>query len=173
MNRSDTQLIGALVKLHGFKGNYVLVSESAISEKIKKWESVFLEIEGLLVPFFISYISITSETSAIIGFEDIDSPEIAQEFVSSNVYQLSKLVGTRKKDTVTDHLTGYTVIDKNVGVIGTIDQILDYNQNLLLSLKKGKQEILIPVHEEIIVNVNHKKKEITIDAPEGLLDINE
>lgn len=173
MNRSDTQLIGTLVKLHGFKGNYVLVSESAISEKIKKWESVFLDIEGLLVPFFISYISITSETTAIIGFEDIDSAEAAQEFVSTNVYQLSKLIGRQKKEVITDELAGYTVIDKHTGVVGAIDQILDYNQNLLLSIRKGKQEILVPLHEEIIVNVNHKKKEITIDAPEGLLNINE
>lgn len=173
MNYSDTQLIGTLIKLHGFKGRYVLASESVISEKIKKWESVFLQIEGLLVPFFINYISLTSDTSAIIGFEDIDTSDAAQEFVSVNIFQLSKLVGSRKKEVITDPLIGYSVIDRKVGNIGTVDQLLDYNQNLLLSIRKSKQEILIPLNEEIIVNVNHKKKEITIDAPEGLLDINE
>ena len=174
MIKSDTRLIGTLAKLHSFKGRFVLISETSISEDIENWESVFLEIEGLLVPFFIDHITITSDTSVIIGFEDIDSSEKAKEFVSSKVFQLLTLAGKEEKiEVVPEHMSGYTVIDKKVGNIGKIDKILDYNQNLLFRIVKGKQEILIPLSEEFIISINHKKKEVIISAPEGLLDLNE
>ena len=173
MNRSDTRLIGNLVKLHSFKGRYVLVSDTEINEEIENWESVFLEIEGLLVPFFINYINLTSDTSAIIGFEDIDSSEKASEFLHTAVFQLSSLAGNEKNEVQPELLSGYKVIDKNKGNIGTIDKILDFNQNLLFRIVKDKQEILIPVHDEFILSVNHKKREITVEVPEGLLDLND
>jgi 16S rRNA processing protein RimM len=171
MNKSDTQLIGTLAKLNSFKGRYLLISETVLNERIKNWESVFLEIEGLLVPFFIDHLSIASESSAIIGFEDIDSSEKAKEFLSSKVYQLTSFAGAAEEFLAED-LSGYRIIDQQSGEIGKIDEILDYNQNLLFRVLKGKQEILIPVSNEIIIKVNHRKKEIVISAPEGLLDIN-
>lgn len=171
MNKSDAQIVGTLVKLHGFKGRYTLISDTALHEDITNWESVFLDIEGLLVPFFIDHLSITSETSAIIGFEDIDTSEKAREFLSSKVYQLQSLTGPAEEFLPGD-VSGYLIIDQQHGEIGRIAEILDYNQNLLFSVQKGKQEILIPVSNEIIVKVNHRKKEILIDAPDGLLDIN-
>lgn len=172
MNKSDSQIIGTLAKLHGFKGNYMMISENALHDDITNWESVFLDIEGLLVPFFINHVAVVSETSAIIGFEDIDSSEKAKEFLYSKVYQLVSLTGTTENLPPKD-VTGYRIVDRQQGEIGRIAEILDYNQNLLFRILKGKQEILIPVNEEIIVTVNHRKKEIVIDAPEGLLDIND
>jgi 16S rRNA processing protein RimM len=173
MNKTDTRLIGTLVKLHSFKGRYVLVSDTEINNDIENWESVFLEIEGLLVPFFINSINLTSDTSAIIGFEDIDTSEKAQEFLHSNVYQLIALAGDEKIDAKPEQLSGYKVVDKKIGDIGIIDKILDYNQNLLFRIVKGNQKILIPISDEFIHAVDHKKKVITIDVPESLLSIND
>jgi 16S rRNA processing protein RimM len=170
MNKSDCRLIGTLVKLHGVKGRYVMFSDSIISEDIEKWESVFLNIEGLLVPFFIDFINLTSDTSAVIGFDDIDSPEKAKEFVPSDVYQSNSLAGD-DDDISPNQLEGYNVFDQKTGLVGSIEEILDYNQNLLFRILKKGQEILIPVSDDIIVSVNHKKKEIMIKAPEGLLDL--
>ncbi|MDP4209431.1 MAG: ribosome maturation factor RimM [Bacteroidota bacterium] len=172
MDKSDCQLIGTLAKLHGYKGEYILVAESFLSEEINNWESVLLDIDGLLVPFFISSLNISSDTSAIIGFEDVNTSEKAKEFVTSKVYQLKSKAGDGQEDDISPNmLTGYKVTDKKTGALGTIDQLLDYNQNLLFSVVSGEREILIPVSNEIIVKVNHRKKEILINAPEGLLDL--
>jgi 16S rRNA processing protein RimM len=171
MDKSDCRLIGTLSKLYGFKGEYVLVADSLLNEEIENWESVFLEIEGLLVPFFIDSLKITSDTSAVIDFEDIDSSDKAKEFVSCNVFQLATVTGNTEEELLPDLLTGYKITDKKAGTVGIIDQILDYNQNLLFRVLKGNTEILIPVSEEIILKINHKKKEVLIQAPEGLLEL--
>jgi 16S rRNA processing protein RimM len=171
MIKSDCRYIGTLAKLHSFKGRFVLISDGEINKEIENWESILLEIDGLLVPFFIDSMKITSDSSAIIGFEGINDPEQARELISCKVYQLSAVAIHAEKDFVQDDLAGYTIIDQKLGSIGEIDQILDYNQNLLFRILKGNREILIPVSEEIIVKVNHKKKEIIMDVPDGLLDL--
>jgi 16S rRNA processing protein RimM len=173
MNKTVTRHIGTLTKLYSFKGRYVLISERNIGKEIQNWESVFLEIEGLLVPFFFNFMNITSDNSAIIGFEDIDTPEKAEAYLYSNVYQLKSLAGEYKAQLIPEHMSGYDVNDKIAGNIGKIDKILDYKHNLLFRIIKGEKEILIPLSEEIILDINHKKKEILIQAPEGLLDLNE
>lgn len=169
MVKPGNRLIGTLAKLHGFKGRYLLVSDVAINEEIESWESVFIEVDGLPVPFFIDYVDFTSDSSVIIGFEDIDTPEKAKQFVSCRVYQDAAFAG--EDEFIPTQLKGYKVTDKKEGYVGDIDDILDYSQNLLLRVLKGETEILIPVSDEIIVKVNHKKKEVLIAAPEGLLDL--
>lgn len=165
----DLRLIGTLVKLHGFKGRFLLISEVEINEEIENWESVFILTDGLPIPFFIDFIDIQSETSAIIGFEDVTSTEKAKEFLNCKVYQEAALAG--EESFKPSELKGYRVYDKKHGFIGEIDQILEIKQNLLLRILLGDKEILIPVNNEIISKVNHKKKEVSISSPEGLLEL--
>jgi 16S rRNA processing protein RimM len=112
-----------------------------------------------------------NDDSAIIGFEGITSSEQAKEFLSCNVFQLKALVNTMENKFDPNQLAGYKIIDEQAGLIGAITQILDYNNNLLFSVLRNGDEILIPANEEIIIKVNHKKKEIIIAAPQGLLDL--
>jgi 16S rRNA processing protein RimM len=171
INKSNCRFIGVLAKLHGYKGEFLLVSDVFLDEEITNWESVFFEIEGLLVPFFIESLKITSDTSALVCFAGINSPDEAREFISCKVFQLTSLTENTENYNEFNELSGYTVIDQKAGVIGEIDRIVDYNQNFLFRVLKKKREILIPVNEKIIVKVNHKRKEVLIAAPEGLLEL--
>ncbi len=172
MNNSEYREIGVLAKLHGFKGEYVMVSDSMISEEIEDWESVFIEIDGLPVPFFIESLRITSDSSVVIGFEDIDSSDTAKEFLGNCVLQLFTVADYVDEPSFNQELSGYVVIDKTVGKIGIVDQLLDYNHNLILQILNDEEEILIPVSGDTIVRVNHEDKEILIDAPDGLINLN-
>jgi 16S rRNA processing protein RimM len=172
MNNSDYREIGTLAKLHGFKGEYVMVSDIMISEEIEDWESVFIEIDGLPVPFFIESLRITSDSSVVIGFEDIKSEDAAKEFLGNKVFQLFSVADYAEETVFSQELSGYLVTDKKFGKIGMVDQLLDFNHNLLLQIMNGEEEILIPVSGEIVVNVNHEEKTILIDAPEGLIHLN-
>ena len=172
MNNSDYREIGVLAKLHGFKGEYMLVSDSMISEEIEDWESVFIEFDGLPVPFFIDSLRITSESSVVIGFDDIDSEEAAKEFIGSRVLQLFSVADYDEETSISQELSGYAVVDKVAGTIGMVDQLLNYNGNLLLQIMHGEEEILIPASENIILQIDHEKKSILIEAPEGLISLN-
>ena len=171
-NKSDCRHIGTLVKLYGYKGEFVLAKDEDIVIETEDWESVFIEIDGLLVPFFIDKIINPSEVTAIISFDGIKLEDKARKFLNMEVFQVLSLV-SNQEIIDTDKLNGYKVIDHKVKYIGIVDGILNYNQNLLLRIINEKKEILIPLVEKIIININHKKQEIYINSPDGLFEIND
>ena len=172
MNRSDVQYIGTLSKLHGFKGAYVLISDSYVSQEIENWESVFLEYEGLLVPFFIDKASLNTDNSALISFDDITTEERAKMFLNCKVYQENAILGDVENPHSLD-VNGYTVIDKQKGTIGPVQQVHDYNENIVLGVLFNQKEVLIPAAEGILLKVDHKRRIIHVKLPDGLLEIND
>ena len=51
MTRDDCILLGTLSKTHGVSGELVAITRIKGYVLKEKWESVFLEINGILVPF--------------------------------------------------------------------------------------------------------------------------
>jgi len=49
--------------------------------------------------------------------------------------------------------------------------VLEYPNQALFQVFRDGKEILIPIQDEIITAVNREKKQILIDAPEGLIDL--
>jgi len=57
--------------------------------------------------------------------------------------------------------------------IGTAADILDYPGNEILVVKRKGREILIPFNRTICREIDLKQRRISVDPPEGLLDLNE
>ena len=66
---------------------------------------------------------------------------------------------------------GYTVIDQQLGELGILDAILDFDQNPLLQVKNGRTEILIPLQSEFILDIDDRSQTIRVNTPEGLVDL--
>lgn len=172
MKKSECKLLGTISKPHGYKGHMVLIAENDLPENFEKWESVFVEIDGLLVPFLFKDINHTHNDSAIIQFEDYENIDLIEQLIHCRVYVPHNKFKKKKGHNLdVSGIEGYKVIDKHHGDIGVAEEILDYNQNLLLRILKGKKEILIPIQDSIIESVDDKAKTIHINAPEGLIDI--
>ncbi len=168
----DFFLIGTLSKTHGVSGEFLLVLNDLHPDTISEMESVFIEFDGLLVPFFVSGVTARNATSVLVKFDSIESEDHASEFVHCKVY--SQEVITRDDDDVRmtfQTLHGYAVVDKHMGDIGNIDKFLDLPDNPLLRIMFKKREIFLPLQEEFIERIDHEKKILFIHAPEGLIDI--
>ena len=63
------------------------------------------------------------------------------------------------------------MIDKEVGEVGVIEEILDMPQQEMTLIRYKKREVLIPLNEELILEIDEKKKQVMVDLPEGLLDL--
>jgi 16S rRNA processing protein RimM len=68
-------------------------------------------------------------------------------------------------------MKGYLLIDVQNGELGKIDEIYFMPAQTLLEFKFQGNEIMLPCHEETIVKINHSKKEVLVNLPEGLLDV--
>jgi 16S rRNA processing protein RimM len=65
------------------------------------------------------------------------------------------------------------VITKKGAEVGSVKDIFFIEGNDLLVVEKGDLEIFVPFTESICVEVNLEERKITIDPPDGLLDLDE
>jgi len=110
---------------------------------------------------------------AIIKLEFVANPEEALKLVGKNVYLENFLI--REKDDLLDEnagiFVGYLFEDKASGIKGVIKEFIDNPLNPLFLVSDESLEFLIPVHPDFIVEVDHKKKLIVFDLPEGLMGL--
>jgi 16S rRNA processing protein RimM len=172
INKDNCILLGTLAKPHGTKGSLQLRYSGLKAEDIKERGLVFVEIDGLPVPFFIESFQDKTDDMAILKIEGVDSETKAREFAGFQVYVMKNQV-KHKSGNVKElpGFKGYRVIDRHLGFVGYASEIVNTTTNpLLLVILEGK-EYLIPVHEDIILDFDDKEKLIRVDAPEGLFDL--
>ncbi|WP_195715181.1 ribosome maturation factor RimM [Ancylomarina sp. 16SWW S1-10-2] len=173
--KEDCFFVGSFVKTHGVKGELVAKKSSDLLEKYKL-ESVLVDIDGGLVPFFITPNGLTprNHASVRILLEDMDSEAKATRFIGCEIYVPFKDAPDffeDKEDFEATALIGFTYIDQERGVIGTIEDIQDYSGNIVLVLELNGQEVLIPFSDEHFIEIDEENKSITMKTSEGLIDL--
>lgn len=172
MNKADCFKLGHVSKLHGVKGEVVIVLDVDDASRYKKLESVFVEINRQLVPFFIDGISIKNK-HAIVKFDGMDTTDQAGMINNAEVFlPLSFLPKLNENKFYFHEIIGFTVNDKNLGNIGTVEAVLEYpGQNIIQVRDSNKNEILIPLRNEFIIKVDGGNKSMEVNTPEGLIDV--
>jgi 16S rRNA processing protein RimM len=163
--------LGHVIKIHGIKGEILIFIDADDPLRYENLESVFVEINHKLVPFFIEHININGH-EAIVKFEETDSIETARRLLKSRLFlPLKMLPDLGKNDFYFHEIIGYHVIDAKRGILGSIESIYEANGNNLISLIFQGKEVLIPMNKSLITHLNKEKREIGMDLPEGLIDI--
>jgi len=166
-------LLGQIIKVCGYEGAVSIKLDKYFSENIPQMESVFLEVDGKPVPFFISYTEYSGADVLKIKFEDYDSIEKISEFIGCKIF-LTTTVPTVEKSTDYQDLNGFRIYNQNNELLGEISQVIHSPGQLLLSINStDNSEILIPFHEDFILNVDKVSKIMIMNIPEGLTKINQ
>jgi 16S rRNA processing protein RimM len=164
-------LLGRILKAHGFEGAVTVKLEKPFIENIPDMESVFLEIEGKPVPFFIEESDYPGGDILRLKFLWYSTFDKVKDFTGCRIF----LTTGEKEKTNADVRTfnNYRICLPDNTVIGTISEIIENPGQWLLNIltPEGK-ELLIPFHEDFIRSVNKKKKIIIMELPEGLTDLN-
>src|ERR1035437_4782158 len=171
MEKNDYFRVGTILKPKGLKGELHIYVDFEGLEAVK-FSTIFIEITGKLVPYFVNSIKYLQKNAAYLILEDVDSIEKAFLLVKKHIYLPNKLKPKRKKSEFTlMDLVGFTAIDENEGELGVITDIHVYPKQLIAALTYKNCEVLFPLNEEIIKGIDVVKEIVTVDLPEGLLDI--
>ncbi len=171
MNKNDCFNLGYVSKVVGLKGDVVFQLDVDTPNNYKNLESVLIQINNSLVPFFIKNISFKN-TTANVSLEGIDSIEKAKELVGTSLFlPLNFLPSLKEKEFYFHEVIGFQVEDKHYGTIGIVENILEYPQQAIFKIKQGTIEILIPAKKEFILKIDRANKKIELEAPEGLIDL--
>ena len=168
IKREDVYKIGRLGKAHGVKGEVSFQFTDDIFDSMDA-EYLVLDVDGILVPFFMEEYRFRNDSVCLVKFCDVDTQQRAQELTGCDVYFPRALAEEAEETPSLSSLVGFKIVSVPDGsTIGTIAAIDDTTQNILFDLEDGT---LIPASDELIANIDVNKKEIIMNIPEGLLDI--
>ena len=162
--------IGFISKLNGFAGEVVLISESVSFQKLSKLKFLFIRIDGIPVPFVIENI-FEKAGRIIVKFEGVTDVEYPKRFLNNDVLIESKRASAVKEEFSWKELKGFELIDAEFGSLGRITSIEEYPQQIVATCIVKERELLIPMHEDFIENIDIEKEQIFIKLPEGLVEI--
>jgi len=164
--------LGYIGKTHGIKGELTLITDIKQDSFFKKLESVFVEIDHQLVPFFITSATYKSK-HVLVKFDGIDTIEQAALLKNSSAYlPLSFLPKPDKTSFHFRDIIGFQVIDLIKGQIGILEAVLEFpQQNVLQIISADKTELLIPARLEFVTKIDSANKCLELNTPEGLLDV--
>lgn len=172
MRKEDCFYLGKIAKKFSFKGEVLAYLDTDEPELYQNLESVFVERNKTLVPFFIETRSIHKEKFLRIRFEDIQTEAQADEIMGSELYlPLSMLPQLEGTQFYFHEVIGFEVIDLIRGNIGVITAINDSGAQPLFEIDKNGTELLIPLIDDFIIALDRKNKTITLETPEGLVDL--
>jgi len=172
MRKEECFYLGKIAKKFSFKGEVLIYLDTDEPEQYEELESVFVEFNKNLVPFFIENSSIHKGDFLRVKFEDIDSEQDADELIGSHIYlPLSMLPKLEGNKFYFHEVIGFDVVDKRLGNMGKIVSINDSTSQPLFEILFNEKEILIPMIDHFIIEVNRKDKKIILNTPEGLVDL--
>ena len=172
IRKDEIFLIGKVNKPHGINGE---MSFSFTTDVFDTEDADFFifEIEGIFVPFYIESYRFRTESTALLKLEDIENEKQARAFSGLAIYlPISFQDKVNEKDIGMDYFIGFKIIDKTHSEIGTITAIDESTKNLLFIVENADaDEILIPATDDFILDIDHERKNIFMEIPEGLLDV--
>jgi 16S rRNA processing protein RimM len=167
----DYFYFGKVLRTHGYKGGLKIKLEVDDTSAYKSLKTIFIEIKGSLVPYFIENIHFERD-KANLKLQDVNSLEKAGKFQNFRLFlPASELPALKGKRFYFHEVIGFEVNDEKSGPIGIVEDVIDVPGNALLQVRFKEKEILIPAANDIILKVDRKKKRIDIRAPEGLIDL--
>jgi 16S rRNA processing protein RimM len=164
--------LGYIVRTHGMSGDVVIFLDVDYPEDYEDLDSVYFDIKGDLVPYFVERFNLQKQSKAIVTFEEVNTIEKAQALVGTSLYlPLESLAELEDEEFYYHEIKGYTVIDENKGELGIVREVYSLNGQDLIAMDYQGVEVLIPTSEEIVLKADKENKKLMVNLPEGLLEV--
>lgn len=172
MKKEDCFYLGKIVKKYSFKGELLIKLDTDQPEIYEGLDAVFIEVRNALIPFFIETAQLHKSNLLRVQFEDVNTENDADALLKSEVFLPLELLPKLDGNKFYFHeVIGFLITDKNYGDVGKIIAINDSTAQALFEIEKNGKTILIPMNDDLIINVDRKTKTIVVETPEGLIDL--
>ena len=172
MRKEDCFYLGKIAKKFSFKGEVLIYLDTDEPELYEEMESVFVEFNKNLVPFFIENSNLHKGDFLRVKFEDVDTEEDADEIMGCEIYlplnMLPKLTGNKF---YFHEVIGFEIEDQRLGVFGKIVSINDTSAQPLFEVINGNVEILVPMIDQFLIKIDRENKKVIMNLPEGLVEM--
>lgn len=163
--------IGKIVAAFGLNGELILQHSLGKKDTLKEVQAIYIEHpKNTFLPYFVEYGRIKTEQETYLKIETINTREAARKFIQKDIWMTTEDFEKHAKTSSPISLLGYHIIHNNED-LGEINEVIEQPHQLLCCIILQGKEVLIPLHEESLKQVDHKAKKIFVSLPDGLLDI--
>lgn len=173
IKKEEVYKIGLLTKPHGVKGEIAFSFTDEVFDRVDCDYLVCL-LEGIFVPFYIEEYRFKSDSVALVKFERIDTAEQARRFTNVEVYFPLALAEQAPEGELSwNYFVGFKVKEVHFGELGSIKEVDDSTANTLFIIDHHGKELLVPAQEEFILRLDNRNRSMTLQLPDGLLDMDQ
>ena len=170
MNFSYTK-IGTIITKHGFNGSLILKVSGKYSNNLSIVDFLFIEINKKHIPFKLDSIKTFKNKSYKIKFNEVNDDAYANQLISKSVFIKSNDYPDLKKETnIYSAIINFSAFNNEA----KIGEIININENLpqpVFEINYKSKIVMVPIHEDLIINIDKENKNIFLRIPDGLLDI--
>lgn len=171
MDLDSLHFLGRLGKPWGHQGELTVHLQDVEPDEIVHAGSLFVDIEGQKVPFFFTKLY-EKGRDVLIKFDDFDDPGSAAMLVGRDIYAPpGHLADASDESWDPEEFIGLLVKDEVHGELGEVMGIEGTDRNPVLVILHGEKEVLVPLAEEMIVDLDMEERSLTIRTPDGLIDL--
>jgi 16S rRNA processing protein RimM len=172
MRKEDCFYLGKIAKKFSFKGEVLIFLDTDEPELYENMESVFVEFNKNLVPFFIENSNLHKNDFLRVKFEDVDDEAEADSIMGCEIYLPLNLLPKLEGNQFYFHeVIGFEIEDQRLGIFGKIVSINDTSAQPLFEVVNGNVEILVPMIDQFLVKIDRENKKVIMDLPEGLVEM--
>ena len=171
MKKEDCYFLGKITRRHGLQGNVFLKLDTDQPEMYNKLDSIFIEINGLLVPFFVAKQSWSKGDTLIISYKNSTEALVDQTIGRDVFMPLSTLPKLSGNKFYYHEVIGFEIREEDGKTCGNIVSINDQTAQHYFILDLAGKEIIIPIIKDWIVELNREEKYLKMQLPEGLMDV--
>lgn len=174
IRKEEVYKIGMFNKPHGIHGELSFTFTDDIFDRVD-CDYLICLLDGIFVPFFMEEYRFRSDSTALVKLEGVDSAERARMFTNVDVYfPLEHVDEAGPGELSWEFFVGFRMEDVNHGALGEVVEVDNATVNTLFVVERSDgEELLVPAQEEFILGIDQENRLITVDLPEGLLNLDE
>jgi len=163
--------IGSIQRTHGVNGELQVSWVNDFYPDEHKLESVFIEIDGIPIPFFIQSIRNKGETSSLIRLQEFNSINDVDELVGCKLFLAGK-PAEQDEEFFLDDLVGYSLLNQKGILLGEIKSLEDYSGNSVFFVEQPSgNELIVPASPDLIIEIEEETRSLVMEIPHGLTDL--
>ena len=158
--------IAKILKAYGKEGDVLAGSSTFDLQEIDPREPVFIEFDGLPVPFYFESFTPRGTQRALVRLTGVRSLKDADELAGQALW------ADYFEEEEEENLIGFSVLDARGQIVGQVCDYEDIPGNTCLWVKRPNgSEVLLPFHEDLVLGLDEKSGTLTLSIPDGILDL--
>ncbi len=166
--------VGTLGKPHGISGAFRFSLSLELKDADNFPKVLFIDQKGSPLPYFVASAVVNANgEEGIISFEEVTSREAGRSIANCEFLLKEKDLDKYFEEEEEDEwqaLIGYTLKGEDGTVLGEITDVIDNTIQPVAVFTLNGHEIMVPLAEELIVEIDDEKELVIIRVPEGLIE---